>query len=319
MSGHEQLSFLNEVDLAALTIEIEAAAHQPVAKDLATQLREFHGWTIDKLEILRLYLRGGYVRIAGGGTYIDGFAGQGEGEYRGALRDGSAVVAAESDAFRALHLIEQDPTSNARLRDRLEQLAPRLRKRCYLHPASDCNIAIPELLDGGVIDRTKPCFAFLDPNSTELAWTTVERLAAYKTLVPKPDARRRPAECKVELWILFNTHQAIYRLWTGNRTRYPDSMSPATLDHVMGGRDAWWDLWESRQPSVALLQRYVDRLYALGYTYVLPQPIRDPEDGRIHYYMIHATDHPSALGLMRWAKRQTGRIYATELPGIDQF
>ena len=147
MSGHEQLSFLNEVDLAALTIEIEAAAHQPVAKDLATQLREFHGWTIDKLEILRLYLRGGYVRIAGGGTYIDGFAGQGEGEYRGALRDGSAVVAAESDAFRALHLIEQDPTSNARLRDRLEQLAPRLRKRCHLHPASDCNIAIPELLD----------------------------------------------------------------------------------------------------------------------------------------------------------------------------
>ena len=91
------------------------------------------------------------------------------------------------------------------------------------------------------------------------------------------------------------------------------------LDHLMGGREAWWDLWESGQPSNALLRRYVERLKSLGYQYVLPQPVRDPVDGRVHYYMIHVTDHPSALGLMRWAKKQTGRIYATELPGTETF
>lgn len=175
------------------------------------------------------------------------------------------------------------------------------------------------MLDAAVINSDKPCFAFLDPDSTQLAWETIEALAAYKTYTPNPVEPKKPKACKIELWILFNTHQAIYRLWADNREKYPETMGADALDHLMGGREAWWDLWESGQPSNALLRRYVERLKSLGYQYVLPQPVRDPVDGRVHYYMIHVTDHPSALGLMRWAKKQTGRIYATELPGTETF
>ncbi len=319
MIEHEQLSILSVVELDELAIEIEKAAHQPAAKDLATQMREFHGWTIDKLEILRLYLRGGYVRVAGGGTYIDAFAGQGQGSFKGATYDGSAVVAAQSEAFGRLHLIELNRRSHALLAERLATLPEKLRKRCELHPPGDCNLIIPALLDPTIINPDKPCFAFLDPDSTQLGWETVEALAGYKSYTPNPENSRRPLGCKVEMWILFNTHQAIYRLWPTDREKYPETMGPDALDHLMGGRDAWWDLWERGEPSNALLRRYVERLKSLGYQYVLPQPVRDPADGRIHYYMIHVTDHPSALGLMRWAKKQTGRIYATELPGTEGF
>lgn len=319
MTEHEQLSILSAEQLTSLEREIESAVHESQPRDLATQMRQFHGWTIDKLEILRLYLCGGYRRIAGGGTYIDGFAGQGQGEYRGAVHDGSAAIAATSDAFRTLYLIERDPGSHALLRQHLDQLPPRYRDRCDLRPPADCNVAIPALLDAGAIDRTKPCFAFLDPNSTELAWSTIERLAGYKTLRDHPDHPRKPIECKVELWILLNTHQAIYRLWPDDRERYPDTMSADTLDRLMGDRAAWWDLWQSGQKRQALVQRYCERLRELGYTYAIPQPIIDPQTRRVQYTMVHATDHPSAIGLMRWAKRQTGRVYASSLPGLDDY
>ena len=319
MTEHEQLSILSTEELADLETEIEQATHHPVAKDLATEMREFHGWTIDKLEILRLYLRGGYVRVAGGGSYIDAFAGQGQGAFNGTTFSGSAIVAAQSEAFGRLHLIEQDQRSHRLLAQRLAELPDKLRARCELHPPGDCNQIIPTLLDAAVINSDKPCFAFLDPDSTQLAWETIEAIAAYKTYTPNPVEPKKPKACKIELWILFNTHQAIYRLWADNREKYPETMGADALDHLMGGREAWWDLWESGQPSNALLRRYVERLKSLGYQYVLPQPVRDPVDGRVHYYMIHVTDHPSALGLMRWAKKQTGRIYATELPGTETF
>ena len=48
MTEHKQLSILSTEELADLETEIEQATHHPVAKDLATEMREFHGWTIDK-------------------------------------------------------------------------------------------------------------------------------------------------------------------------------------------------------------------------------------------------------------------------------
>lgn len=44
--------------------------------DATIELREFGEWTLEKLKVLELYLKQ-YRRVAGNGTYIDGFAGQG--------------------------------------------------------------------------------------------------------------------------------------------------------------------------------------------------------------------------------------------------
>ena len=152
MSGFEQPALWPEDELAALEVDIdEARASPPTAKDLATQLREFNGWTIDKLEILRLYPIGGYVRVAGGGTYIDAFAGQGQIDYRGAPRDGSALIAARSGAFRDLYLFEQDSGSHEQLEAQITRLDDRLRNRCHLQAPADCNVAIPQLLDASEV------------------------------------------------------------------------------------------------------------------------------------------------------------------------
>ncbi len=46
--------------------------------------------------------------------------------------------------------------------------------------------------------------------------------------------------------------------------------------------------------------------------------IRDPETGRPQYHMVHASDHPAAFGLMRWAEVQaSGSSYVNlALPGL---
>ena len=85
----------------------------------------------------------------------------------------------------------------------------------------------------------------------------------------------------------------------------------------MGGRAAWWDLWKDHQPSSALVNRFAERLRGLGYQYALPQLIRDPITRRPQYQMFHATDHPSAVSFMRWAKSSTDGFENLHLPGFD--
>ena len=314
-----QVSLLSEAVLDKLAVESESRRAIPTARDLATEVREFHGWTLDKLEVFENYLKL-YRRVAGGGAFIDAFAGTGSGlsskngQYIHC--DGSSLIAAKSGAFASLDLIEKDPTHLEALTAAVEDLPARVADRIRIH-RGDCNVLIPELLGRGQVDETRPCFAFLDQESTQLDWQTIEILANWKTYEPPPAESGRPKTCKVELWILFNSHQAIYRLWPKDRTRFPESISPPTLDRILGGRDAWWDLWEGGHAVSSLLQRFSDRLYGLGYQYVVPQLIIDPVDGRPQYHMIHATDHPSALSLMRWAKRTTDGFENAPLPGFD--
>lgn len=177
----------------------------------------------------------------------------------------------------------------------------------------DSNVRLLEDLAAGLIDRERPCFALLDQDSTQLSWATVKSLAAYKEFIPGTDPKR-PKQCKVELWILLNTHQALMRLVPKVRgPQFWDSGEAATLDRVMGGREAWADLVTAprRFHYGHLVRRYVDRLKGLGYGLVRQCEILDPANGRRQYYMIHASDHLAAHSLMYWAQKEhrasTGR------------
>lgn len=225
------------------------------AKDHLVGVREYHGWTLNKLDVLRNCLKM-YRQVAGGGTLIDAFAGTGNGVsfLNGQDRpsDGSSVIAATSEAFSSLHLIENDRRNVKALTAAIDALPARQSRTVTIHP-KDCNRRIPKLLEDPALDATRPCFALLDQDSTQLKWRTIEKLAKWKTYKPPTTLTGRPREYKVEMWILFNSHQAIYRLWPSDRTRYPESVSPATLDRVFGTREAWWDLWQSCKPASALL------------------------------------------------------------------
>lgn len=286
---------------------------------MATEVREFHGWTLDKLEVFEKYLKL-YRRVAGNGAFIDAFAGTGYGldvsQGRSVRREGSSLVAARSGAFATIDLVEKDDACRATLIDAVEGLPAEILDRIRVHPG-DCNVVLPTLLAEERFDLERPCFVLLDQESTQLHWTTIEALAAWKTYEPPATSKGRPKSCKVELWILFNSHQVLNRLWPKDRDRYPDSFSPSTLDRVLGGRDAWWDLWEAHQPSSALVQRFADRLRGLGYVYAIPQVIKDPATGRAQYHMFHVTDHPSAVSFMRWAKRVSSGYENRPFPGMD--
>lgn len=283
--------------------------------DATIELREFGEWTLEKLKVLELYLKQ-YRRVAGNGTYIDGFAGQGSVAVAGQISDekGSVRIALEAGAFKELWLFEIRQDLMADLRKNLNYHYPAKKLRRVHLVEGDFNTKIVQLLDEEVVPRTKPCFAFLDPNSTQLHWGTVERLARFK------EPASPPRVCKIELWILFNSHQAFGRLIDRRgRPGYATSPEAATLDRVMGSRDVWWPLFERNAHINAYAHRYAERLRDdLGYGFAVPQLIKDPATGRPQYFMIHASDHPAAFTFMRWAKKTSCYFDNTEpFPGFD--
>ena len=308
----------SDAELDAMIVEIESVRAVPKARRLFVELREFHGWTLNKLEVFENYLKL-YRRVAGGGAFIDAFAGTGRGlsinNGRHEPCDGSSLIAATSGEFSSMHLIEKDASNVDALTSEVKSLTTRQYKKIHIH-SGDCNKVIPELLNSSRLDESRPSFALLDQESTQLDWRTVQTLASWKTYEPPPTMTGRPKICKIELWILFNSYQAINRLWPRDRDKYPESLSPQTLDRIFGGREEWWDLWQSHEPASALVFRFADQLRELGYQYVLPQLFNDRSSGRPQYYMLHATDHPSAVSFMRWAKRSTDGYENQKLPGL---
>jgi hypothetical protein len=119
---------------------------------------------------------------------------------------------------------------------------------------------------------------------------------------------------------LFNTHQAVARLVDRQGVAdYETSGRAAALDRVMGGRDAWWDLFVRGAPINAYARRYAERLQNdLGYAFAHAQLVNDPTSGAPQYFMIHASDHEAAWDFMRWAKATSRYFDNTEsLPGMD--
>lgn len=315
----DTLFALGDAELDGIEEEVNTFKVVPRPRDTITELREYHGWTLNKLDVLKNYLVL-YRRVAGGGTFVDAFAGTGRGtSIRNGeqhVRDGSSLIAAKSGAFSRLHLCEMSASNFGQLEDSVANLPERQFKRIELHNG-DCNEIIPRLIETDQLDSERACFALLDQDSTQLAWETVETLANWKVYEPPPGDRGRPRKCKVEIWALFNTHQVVNRIWPSDREKHEMPLGVEALDRMFGHRSAWFDLWEAGASASALVDRYRERLYGLGYQYVIPQLIKDPASGRPQYFMYHATDHPSAISLMRWAKRNADGYENVQLPGFE--
>ncbi len=242
-----------------------------------------------------------YRRVAGGGTYIDGFAGTGHIKVAGEDRPGSPRIAISSGAFKRLHFFELESQAKRLDRHLRRWVTFSKRQRCTIHPG-DFNALVLDLLGSGEVEREKPCFAFLDPNSTELSWQTVKALAGYKG--------GTGGGLKIELWILLNTYQALVRLMPHKEPAgYETGADAVTLDRVMGTREAWWDIRLLDRRPEALANRYVERLERdLKYGAARSHIILDPKSKRRQYHMIHASDHEAAFSFMRWAEVQTTQV-----------
>lgn len=116
-----------------------------------------------------------------GGTYIDGSAGAGRANVTGHGEvPGSVELAIRAATFRRLLVYEFDETVAAELDHNLSlRFGPRTLMTVWRRPGVDFNDAVLADVEQGKVDRERSCFAFLDPNSTQLGWQTVEALAAY--------------------------------------------------------------------------------------------------------------------------------------------
>lgn len=264
------------------------ADNEPPTKRLSHPL-----WTENKAKLIERYLLY-FVFVTHHGTYIDGFAGPQEPD-KPEMWAAKLVLDTEPKWLRHFYLFDIDPKQVERL-EALKQEQPtrdsrgrRINRTIEIYEG-DFNVRIHELLGSGVIGQAEATFCLLDQWSTQCHWSTVEALARYKS-----------EGNKVELF---------YFLAVGWLSR---TIKATTQDEERlrkwWRRDDWSQFLGVKKPKQAAI--FARRLKEeFSYKSVKYYPIFNKQEGSsIMYYMIHATDHPDAPGLMT---RAYNRAYIPE-------
>jgi three-Cys-motif partner protein len=202
--------------------------------------RSWDWWTEQKLDILGDYLSA-FTRAsslkASTTVYLDLFAGQAQNVSRGRSRHpirGSARRALDArPPFTILRFFELESKAKS-----LEAaLKAEYLDRDFKVVPGDCNIKIAEVLAELAEFSWAPTFAFLDQQSTEVQWTTLQQLARYK----------RAGKWKAELWLLC----ASDLLPRGLRIRN-ESVDPAVAGRMtrMFGTDIWIEALDAARQNL---------------------------------------------------------------------
>jgi len=268
-------------------------------------------WSLEKLATLLLYFRAFSTACesVGGGYYVDGFAGPGLCRVKNAQPGpyyawGSPLLALRnSPDFERCILLDIRPRNVEALSSRARPFGQKANIHC-----GDVNLELSRLVRE-LVPSGAPCFCLLDPQGTELAWSTLVRVS--KT----PERARKP-----ELLILFPLRMALLRLMTTERAIPPQMME--RLDVVFGSQ-TWSGIHRARldahiSPSEARL-RYLDEycigLRSLGYGWVRSKAITAPRAPGLRrqemYHLIVATDHEAGDRIMEDVFR---RPYVLDFP-----
>jgi three-Cys-motif partner protein len=232
-------------------------------------------WTRNKARLVRDYLFL-FVQITHHGTYLDAFAGPQELDL---LETWAARLVLEVQQLRHFHLFEEDPAGLTAL----ELLRTQHPDRDIAIWSGDVNGRLPELLSSGAIPPTEATFCLLDQRTFECHWTTLVSLARHKP----------SGHFKIELFYF------LAQKWLDRALHAQKDSGPPT---------AWWGRGDWEQLRAMSRQQRVDAFVSrfrneLGYHNVMAWPIfeRDGAGAPVMYYMIHASDHHAAPGLMRRA------------------
>lgn len=267
-------------DLFPELIDLETP--DQVEKELLFKPMRHPVWSHQKARLIEKYLYY-FVMVTKHGTYIDGFAGP---QAPDKLETWSAkrVIESKPRFLRNFFLCELDAGKVEMLKTMWREQPPREKKeakRTCSILQGDFNERVGDILSAGVIDEKQAAFALLDQRTFECHWATVEKLARHK-----------PGGNKIELFY-FLAVKWLHRSLSGiGRTGEAKVRS-------WWGKDDWRSLQEVSQEQIRDLVR-ARFTKELGYRYAFPFPIWEDEDGEgsVMYYMIHATDHDQAPGLM---------------------
>jgi three-Cys-motif partner protein len=244
-------------------------------------------WSQHKARLIERYLHF-FVLVTHHGTYIDGFAGPQSPDHPDTW-SAKRVLESLPRQLRHFFFCELDAEKVEALKRLWDSQSPRQTKEpkrdCRILPG-DFNVTVDDVLGSGVVTEKEAAFALLDQRTFECRWNTVKKLAEHKR-----------SGNKIELFY-FLAVKWLHRSIAGTVS------NTHKLDEWWGGDD-WSSVMSLSQleTAIAVTARFRSEL---GYKFANPFPIYEKEatGGSIMYYMIHATDHPAAPGLMRRAYDQ---------------
>jgi three-Cys-motif partner protein len=199
---------------------------------------------------------------------------------------GSTLIALETEpAFAKCLAIELRADDAAVLAQRAHAYGSRA-----VIVQGDANSELVGAMDREIPHRG-PSFVLLDPEGTELEWSTVAGAA-----------RHRHGPRKSELLILFATEGVNRMLPVEAEIERHNEMA---LNRMFPPQADWRSVWLARRdgeftPTEARLQyveQYMLGLWALGYAAVLRREISRSSGGLV-YHLVFATDHPTGERIM---------------------
>jgi three-Cys-motif partner protein len=192
--------------------------------------RTWGWWTEQKLDVLGDYLAAFTTASKKAGTtvYLDLFAGQDKNVSRSrdehVIRGSARRALDTAPPFSVLRFFELESKAG-QLNSALKAEYP---QRNFRVVPGNCNDKISEVLADLANFNWAPTFAFLDQQSTEVRWSTLEALARFK----------RPGKWKTEIWLLC----ASGLLPRGLRVRAEEfDSSVAAQMTEMFGTESWVD------------------------------------------------------------------------------
>ncbi len=267
-------------------------------------VRSIKPHTLKKLSVLLLYFKP-FTQIVGGGYYVDGLAGPGLCEVKDVPPPtrfvwGSPLLALKTrPGFEQCWFVEIDKG----MADALDSRTSSILRRSEVRPG-DVNELVPGIVSEE-IPPNRPCLCFLDPEATELYWSTVSQVAQA------PRRSRKP-----EILINFPLDTAFQRLLT---TQTPmDAASVAKADRFFPGPQ-WHQVYQARLSDQITTQEareqylalYKKGLEGLGYrpnrihSVLVKTPGQPGGKGHPLYHLVFASDHPKGSQIMEYVlKRQ---------------
>lgn len=200
-------------------------------------LQKFGGdWTKEKLNIFTNYLDAYLTALQNRKfkkVYIDAFAGTGEIETRDGEQCliGSAKRALTADKkFDHYYFIEKDSGKAKKLREMIAEEFPQLKQRTTVYDG-DANEQLSKILKERDWRYTRGLL-FLDPYATQVAWSTLENVAATKS---------------IDVWYLF-PFAALNRMLPRNGNY---ACWEYCIDHLLGATD-WRSEFYKEDPQMSL-------------------------------------------------------------------
>jgi three-Cys-motif partner protein len=256
--------------------------------------RKAGAWVGDKLRTLWCYMHGfaSASQKAGRWHYVDGMASFGVNSVgRDLYRlSGSPLLALETrPPFARCLFMDLGITQIRALRERTRRYGSRA-----VVVQGDSNRDLVPAMREHIYPRWCPCLVVLDPEGSELKWSTVRDIAGFRT-----------GKRKAEQLILLPTDTGFVRELPIEVDPTPEAAARIT---AMYGNERWRDIYRRRRagelsPDQARSE-YV-RLYAeglkeeLGYKHVLDRQIlQHGKKGHSLYFLIFATDHDVGRKIM---------------------